>query len=83
MRLTQRGIPLKCCNKIVYLDGVGHKLQQSQRDTLHPILLQKSQDVTRSQRATAARSKSATCVFATKLGVTCPLRLPQFKIYTI
>ena len=38
--------PLKCGNNLVNWDGVGHKLWQSQRGTLHTILLQKSQGVT-------------------------------------
>ena len=61
-RLFERGmLPLRCGKKIVYLDGIGYKLWQSQHDTLHTILLQKSQNVTRSPIATAARSQSATC----------------------
>ena len=42
--LTQRDmLPLKYGNMIVYSDGVSHKSWQSQRDTWHPIFLQKSQ----------------------------------------
>ena len=60
--LAQRGmLTLKCGNKIIYLDVLGHKMWQSQRNTLHTVMLQKSQDVTRSPIATAARSQSATC----------------------
>ena len=60
--LTQRGmLPLKHGNIIVYSDGVSHKLWQSKRDMLHTIMLQKTQDVTRSPTATAERSQSATC----------------------
>ena len=54
-------LPLKEDNIIVYSDGVNKKFWHSQGDIFHPIMLQKSQDVTRSPFAQAERSQSATC----------------------
>ena len=53
-------LPLKYGNIPVYSDRVGYKLWQSQRDMLHTIQLQKSQDITRSPFAQAEHSQSAT-----------------------
>ena len=62
--LTQKGmLHIKDGNIIVQSDVVNYKLRQSQRDMLHTILLQKSQDATRSPFSQAERSQSATCAY--------------------